>query len=314
MGIASLFLGASTISPSDVWDALSGVDAASDDALIVRTLRVPRTVTALLVGAALGIAGGLMQAVTRNPLADPGILGVNAGAALAVALGIVATGATNAFGYMWFAFLGAGLAGAAVYLVGGALTAKVSVVRLTLAGVAVSTVLASLTRVLLVNYPGAFDAFRYWDVGTLSGRTLDIAAAVAGPIAVGAGLALVLAVRLNVLALGKDLATSLGSSPRWTFAVAALAVMLLAGGATAAVGPVGFIGLAAAHAARAITGPDYRWLLPYAALLGGIILLAADIIGRVVAAPAEIQTGIMTAVIAGPVFIAVARRRRVMEL
>ncbi|WP_084078972.1 iron ABC transporter permease [Demequina sp. NBRC 110057] len=308
--LASLLWGTRAIAPDAVWHALTGADATSDEALVVTSLRVPRTILGVIAGAALGTAGALMQAITRNPLAEPGILGVNAGAAAAVAAGIAFAGATAADVYLWFAFAGAGLAAVVVYGVGGVLSDKGSVVRLTLAGAAVTVVLSSFTTALLINFPDAYDRFRFWDVGSIQGRGLDVVWTVTPAIVVGLVLAMSLTGRLNVMALGNELGRSLGANPRTTVIIAAIAVTLLAGGATAAAGPLAFIGLAAPHAARMITGPDHRWLIPYSAVLAAVILLGADVIGRVIAAPAEIETGIMTAIIGGPVFVALARRRR----
>ncbi|MFV0285054.1 MAG: FecCD family ABC transporter permease [Demequina sp.] len=312
--IASLAWGTRSIAPSAEWDALTSPEATGDEALIVTTLRVPRTILGVVAGAALGAAGALMQAITRNPLAEPGILGVNAGAAAAVAAGIAFAGATNIGVYMWFAFAGAGVAAVVVYAIGGVFGNNGSVVRLTLAGAAVAVVLSSFTTALLINYPSVFDVFRYWDVGTIQGRDLSIVAAVTPAIVVGLGLALALTPRLNVMALGNEMGRALGANPRTTVIVAAIAVMLLAGGATAAAGPLAFVGLAAPHLARAVVGADHRWLLPDSILLGAVLLLGADVIGRVIAAPAELQSGIMTAIIGGPVFIAIARRRRLAKL
>jgi len=312
--VASLLWGTRAIDPGIVWGALADPTATGDEALIVRTLRVPRTVLGILAGAALGAAGALMQAITRNPLAEPGILGVNAGAAAAVAAGIAFAGASSIHTYLWFAFLGAGVAAVVVYAIGGVFGNHGSVVRLTLAGAAVGVVLSSFTAALLINYPDVFDAFRFWDVGTIQGRDLSVIAAVLPAIGAGLILTFSLTPRLNVMALGHDVGRALGANPRTTVILAAVAVMLLAGGATAVAGPLGFVGLAAPHAARMIVGPDHRWLVPYAAVLGAVILLGADVVGRVVAAPAEIQTGIMTAIVGGPVFVAIARRRRLATL
>lgn len=311
---SSLMWGTRAIDPSAVWIALTSDNPTGDEALIVTTLRVPRTLLGVLAGAALGAAGALMQAVTRNPLAEPGILGVNAGAAAAVAIAIALTGATSIHSYMWFAFAGAGIAAVVVYAIGGVFGNNGSVVRLTLAGAAVAVVLSSFTSAMLINFPDVFNVFRFWDVGTIQGRDLSVVFAVAPAILVGLIITAALTPRLNVMALGNEVGRALGANPRTTIVLAAVAVMLLAGGATAAAGPLAFVGLAAPHAARAIVGPDYRWLVPYSAVLGAVILLGADVAGRLIATPAELQSGIMTAIIGGPVFIAIARRRRLAKL
>ncbi|RBP66239.1 iron complex transport system permease protein [Brevibacterium sanguinis] len=310
MIVASLAIGSRDIAVAEVVRAL--VDPTdSDDHLVVLELRLPRTVLGILVGVALGSAGGLMQALTRNPLADPGILGVNAGASLAVAVGIGFFGVASISGYIWFAFIGALLATIAVYLIGSAGPSRsVDPIRLTLAGVAVAAVLAGLTKGILLTDERAFDAFRAWDVGAIAGRGFDTVAAVAPFVGVGVVLTLLLSRALNAVALGDDLAAGLGVSVQRTRILSILAVTLLAGAATAAAGPIGFIGLMIPHIARWIVGTDQRWILGYSLLLSPILLLFSDVLGRVVMKPGELQVGVVTAFVGAPVLIALVRRKK----
>ncbi|WP_453983834.1 iron chelate uptake ABC transporter family permease subunit [Brevibacterium casei] len=308
--LASLAIGTRDMPLSEVIGAFVA-PSGSDDQLVVLELRYPRTVLGILVGMGLGLAGGLIQALTRNPLADPGILGVNAGASFAVTVGIAFFGITSIGGYIWFAFAGALLATTGVYIIGSSgRNRTVDPIRLTLAGVAVAAVLAGLTKGILLTNERAFDAFRSWDVGAIAGRGFDTVTAVAPFIVIGVVLALALSHSLNAVALGDDLAASLGTSVNRTRILSIIAVTLLAGAATAAAGPIGFIGLMIPHIARWIVGPDQRWILGYSVILAPILLLASDIIGRVVMKPGELQVGVVTAFVGAPVLIALVRRKK----
>ena len=311
--LISLSVGARPIPIADVWRELLDPTTGSRTGEIVRELRAPRTLLGLEVGMALGVAGALMQAMTRNPLADPGLLGVNAGAATAVVLGIVVFGITSLTGYVWLAFLGAGLALLLVHALGGR-GASASPVRLALAGTAISATLLSVVAGLVLLNPAAFDTFRAWEVGSLSGRGEGVATTIA--IFIGFGLvgALTLARPLNALALGDDTGRALGAHVGRTRAGAFAAIAVLSGAATAAAGPIGFLGLTVPHMARALMGADHRWILPCAALLAPCILLAADVIGRMADRPGEIPVGVVTALLGAPVFIALVRRRRIAAL
>jgi iron complex transport system permease protein len=313
LALLSLAVGSRPVPLDTAWHALTAFDPADDGQLIVRTLRVPRTLLAVLAGAALATAGSLMQALTRNPLADPGLLGVNAGAASAVVVAIAAFGLTDPGGYLPFALLGSAVAAAAVLLLGGGLRGG-SPVRLVLAGAAVSVVLGAFTSTVTINYPDVFDSFRFWVVGALQGRGTDVLLATAPLVVAGLLLAQGLTGSLNALALGADAGSALGVAARRTWLLAALAIVLLAGSATAAAGPIAFVGLAAPHVARSLTGPDLRWALPASMLIGADVLLAADVLGRVVAVPSEVQTGIVAAVVGAPVFVGLVRRRRMAAL
>jgi iron complex transport system permease protein len=310
----SIAVGAKSIPLRVVRDALLSYDAAIDDHVIVRELRVPRTLLALAVGAALGLAGAVMQGVTRNPLADPGLLGVSAGAALGVVVSIFFFSIASVLGFVWFAFVGAGIAGAVVYGLGSVGRGGATPVKLAIAGAAVSALLASFTAAFLILDSASLDQYRFWAVGSIAGRDLAVLVRVLPFLVVGAALALASARSLNGLALGEDVARSLGQRVGWVRAVAAAAVVLLCGAATAAAGPILFVGLTVPHVARAVSGPDHRWLLPYSMLIGAILLLVADVLGRVLVRPGELEVGIVTAFVGAPVFIAFVRRRRIAEL
>ena len=312
--VASLALGARDIALGQVWAALGDPVAGDNDHLVVRDLRVPRTLVGLVGGAALGVAGALMQGVTRNPIADPGLLGVNAGASLAVVAAITWLGVASASGYVWFAFIGAGVAAVTVYSLGAMGRDGATPVKLALAGAALTALLGSLTTTVLLIDSVTLEQYRFWAVGSLAGRGPGIATKVAPFIVVGSVMALVTGRLLNALALGDDVARSLGQRVGLARAFAAASVVVLAGAATAAAGPIVFVGLTVPHVARAITGPDHRWLLPYSAVLAPILLVGADIVGRVVARPGEVQVGIVTAVLGAPVFIALVRRRNLAQL
>jgi iron complex transport system permease protein len=313
-GMASVAIGAKSMPWSTAWHALFGYDPTLEDHLVVRELRVPRTVLAIMVGAALGLAGAVMQGVTRNPLADPGLLGVNAGAALFVVIGIFQFGISGPTAVVWFALAGAALAGGFVYVLGAMGRGGATPVKLAIAGAAMSALMASFTSALLLLDSSTLDQYRFWAVGSVAGRDLEVAGAVAPFIFGGIVLALLSARALDGMALGEDVARSLGQRVGYVRAVAALSVVLLCGGATAAAGPIWFVGLTVPHVVRSITGPDHRWLLPCSMLVGATFLTVADIIGRVVVRPGELEVGIVTAVVGAPVFIAFVRRRRIAEL
>lgn len=309
--LASIGIGAKALPLADVWHGLFHYAGSSDDVL-VRKVRIPRTVLGLIVGSALGLAGAVMQALTRNPLAEPGLLGVNAGASAAVVSAISFFGVTSLTGYVWFAFAGAGIVSVAVYLLGGSRSA--TPVRLALAGTAVTAALYGYVNAVQLLDSAALDRLRFWTVGSLASANTETVGKVWPFIAVGVVLALLIARPLNALEMGDDTARALGAHLTRTRVLAMLAVTLLCGAATAACGPIVFIGLMIPHLVRAITGPDMRWILPYAAVLSPVLLLGADVVGRIVARPSELQVGIVTALIGGPVFIHLVRRKRMSQL
>ncbi len=310
---ASVALGTRAIPLGTVWDALTGSDG-SNEHLIVTNLRIPRTVLGLGVGMALGLAGAVMQGLTRNPLADPGILGISAGAALAVVVAISVLGVTSPGGFVWFAFAGAGVASFAVYALGAIGRGGATPVKLALAGAAMTTLLASITSAILLTDTATLDVFRFWAVGSIAGRDADVVRTVTPFIVVGAVMALLLGRALNTLALGEDVARALGQRVHLQRGIAALSVVVLAGAATAGAGPIVFVGLVIPHVARAISGPDYRWILAWSAVLGPILLLVADIAGRVIARPGEVQVGVMTALVGAPFFVVLIRRKKLAAL
>jgi iron complex transport system permease protein len=311
--LLSLAIGTKSIPLATVVDSLLH-PTDSQDSVIVTDLRLPRTILGILVGAALGLAGALMQGLTRNPLADPGLLGVNAGAAAGVIIAISLLGLTGVTGYVWFAFAGAAIASVVVYVLGTAGRGGATPVRLALAGTAIAAALTAFTYAIALSDPDTLQRFNQWTVGSLAGRETSTLVRVAPFLLAGIALALMLCKALNALALGDDAARALGANVGRTRIAGALAITLLCGAATAAAGPIVFVGLTIPHVARAIVGPDQHWLLPYSALLGPVLLLAADVIGRIVARPGELEVGIVTALIGAPVFIALVRRRRIAQL
>lgn len=312
--VLSITVGARPIALGDIWNALTAFDSTQTNHKIILDLRLPRTLVGLLVGAALGLSGAILQGATRNPLADPGILGINAGATLCVVLGISVFGITQLSGYVWLAFLGAGAAMLVVYLVASLGREGATPVKLALAGAAVTAALTSVTSAILITNVETLDQIRFWQVGALTGRTTDILMQVAPFILAGIVLALLTSRILDGLALGDDVARGLGLKVQRGRTMVGLAAVILAGAATAAAGPIAFVGLTVPHLARAFTGPNYRWILPYSMLLAPILLLGADIIGRVIVPPGELQVGIVTAALGAPFFIALVRRRKLAEL
>lgn len=308
----SLAVGARSVPLATVWEVLTQ-GRGGEEAFVVRRLRVPRTVIGLLAGAALGLAGALMQGLTRNPLADPGLLGVNNGASAAVVVAIAFLGVGSPSGYVWFAFLGAALTYAVVYLLGSSGRAA-SPERMVLAGAAINATLIAFVTAVVLHDIRAFDAFRFWAVGSLAGRDMDVVRQVGPLILAGVLTALCLARPLNALALGEETGRALGAHTERTRLAGAVAVALLCGGATAAAGPIAFIGLAVPHLVRMVTGPDQRWVMAYSLLLAPVLLLGADVVGRFLAAPGELETGIVTAFLGAPLFIALSRRRRIAAL
>ncbi|TWH22012.1 FecCD family ABC transporter permease [Prauserella rugosa] len=313
LALASVWLGSKDIAFLHTWDVLWHHDG-SDDAVVIHEYRIPRTILAMLVGASLGLAGALMQALTRNPLADPGLLGITMGASTGVALALTWFGITSVLGYVWLAFAGAAVASVVVYALGSAGSARATPERLVVAGAAVTAVLFAVNSGLMLTAPDAFEEFRRWQVGSLSGRYYDVLVPVLPFIAVGIVAALLLVRPLNALAMGDDLGRALGAHPDRIRVAGAVAITLLCGAATAAVGPIGFVGLAVPHVARFIAGPDQRWVLPYSLVLAPTLLVGADLVGRIIAPPAEIQVGIVTAVLGVPVFLALCRKRKLASL
>ncbi|MFJ4710535.1 FecCD family ABC transporter permease [Streptomyces anulatus] len=302
----SLAVGARALSPAEVWNGLFA-DPEPDQKLteirlIVQTVRVPRTVLAIVAGLALGVGGALIQGYTRNPIADTGLLGVNAGASFAVVSVIALFGFTNPFQYVWFAFVGAGIAGVVVFGLASVGRGAGNPLTLALAGQGVTVFLAAMTTAVSLSDQKALNALRFWNAGSVAGVGFDVIWPVTAFIAVGLVLALITLPALNLLNLGDDVARGLGVNIAVSRSVGIVAITLLAGAATAACGPIAFLGLMVAHVARYLTGPDYRWLVPYAGLLGSGVLLVCDIVGRLVVRPGELESGVVVALLGAPFF------------
>ncbi|MEO3870559.1 iron ABC transporter permease [Nonomuraea sp. B12E4] len=312
--VLSVTIGSKPVPLGDAWHALTAPTGTEND-LVIRSLRVPRTVLGVLAGIALGVAGALMQGHTRNPLADPGLLGVTQGAAFAMVSSIILLGVSNLLAYIWFGLAGALVASVAVFalgMVGG--RGGPTPVTLALAGTAVSALLAALTSAVVLLDEQAMDVFRFWQAGSISGRNGDVVWQVTPFILVGLVLAMMNAPGLNALSLGEDVARSLGQNIMLTRTIGVAAVTLLSGAAVAACGSLAFIGLIVPHLARPLSGADHRWLLPYSGLIGAGLLLIADVIGRVVAPPGELEVGVVLALMGAPFFVALVRRRKPVRL
>ena len=321
--VASLLIGANPISPSLIWEGLfhryitegtPAEPALNEAAWIVQTERIPRTILALTVGGSLGVAGALMQGHTRNPIADPGLLGITQGAALAIVIAIFVGGITSPLGYVWFAFIGAAIASVVVFGLSSIGGAAASPMTLILAGTGVSFFLNAMTSAVALSDNQSLNVLRFWNAGAVANRGYEVIAVTAPFLLVGLIVAFMNAPALNLLNLGDDVARGLGQNVNAARAVGIVAVTLLAGAGTAACGSIAFLGLVTPHVARYITGPDHRWLLPYSALTGGLVLLIADIVGRVVARPGELEAGIVVALVGAPCFVFLVWWRRAVKL
>lgn len=313
MVVASLAFGSRVVSWPDVVAGVLHPDPENIAQAAVHA-RIPRTVLGLLVGAALGLAGAVMQGLTRNPLADPGILGVNAGASLLVVVGIAWLGLSSLDQYIWLAFAGAALAALLVYTIGSMGREGATPLKLALAGAATTAALGSMVSMVLLTRTDVLDTFRFWQVGSLGRADFAQIGEVVPFLVVGALLAVACARGLDALALGDDLAVGLGQRTGLVRVLGATSAVLLAGSATAIAGPIAFVGLVMPHLARTFTGPSHRWLLPYSAAFGAALLVGADVVGRIVTRPQDLEVGIMTALLGAPVFIAIIRRQKVREL
>lgn len=310
VALLSLALGSRTIAPAQVLDALLH-GGQGNDATVIHTMRVPRTLIGVMVGAALGLAGAVMQGLTRNPIAEPGLLGISQGAALGVVLAIAFAGVHTLTGYVWFAFLGAGAASVAVYAIAARGRDGATPVKLALAGAAVNALLASVIAAVLTTRAATLDEFRFWQVGSLSGRYAEVAAQIWPFLLAGLVLVAYVTRGLDALALGDDMAKGLGQNVAAVRIVGGLGATVLTGVGVAAAGPIAFVGLAVPHLARALVGTGHRWLLPMAALLGPVILLVSDIAGRLIFPPGEVPAGVTTALIGVPFLVALVRRKAV---
>ncbi|GHC49019.1 iron ABC transporter permease [Streptomyces violaceochromogenes] len=304
--VLSLAVGARALSPAEVWHGLFGAPTSdqrlTEIRLIVETVRVPRTVLAIVAGIALGIGGALIQGFTRNPIADTGLLGVNTGASFAVVSVIAVFGFSDPFQYVWFAFLGAAVAGVVVFGLASIGRGAGNPLTLALAGQGITVFLMAMTTAVALSNQASLNALRFWNAGSVAGVGFDVIWPVTGFIAVGVVLGLTTLPSLNLLNLGDDVARGLGVNIALSRTVGITAITLLAGAATAACGPIAFLGLMVAHVARYLTGPDYRWLVPCAGLLGAVVLLVCDIIGRLVVRPGELDAGVVVALLGAPFF------------
>jgi iron complex transport system permease protein len=307
--LLSLMIGARTVSPGAVLEALGAYDDTLADHVVIHS-RLLRTLAGIAVGAALAVAGAAMQGMTRNPLADPGILGINAGATTAVVLGVHLLDASRVAEFMGLALLGAALGTVAVYAVASLGRDGATPVKLALAGAAMTAGLGSVVNALVMVDDASLDRLRFWQVGTLGARSLTDIAGVGALMVVGVVVILLTATVLNALALGDDAAVGLGVRVARARVLLGIAIILLCGAAVALAGPIGFLGLVVPHAARLLVGGDYRRIVPLCLLGGPVLLLLADTVGRVIAPPAEVQVGVMTALIGVPVFVVLLRSRR----
>jgi iron complex transport system permease protein len=309
VALISLRLGTRGLTTADVWNGLFNYDPTSYEQTIVHTMRMPRTLIAIGVGGTLAVAGAVMQAVTRNPLADPTILGVSSGASFAIVVAVFFAGLTATHEFMPLAFAGGLIASLIVFTIGSAGRGGASPVKLALAGIVVSELLRAWTSTLLLLDQTTWEVVRYWFAGSVAGRDLETFWALAPFLLGGAAICLLLGHQLNTLSLGDEAAQSLGMNTARTRLICTLLVVLITAAAVAIAGPIGYVGLAVPHMVRAIVGPDYRWILPYSLIVGAIFLTLADILGRIVMQPAEVEVGIVTALFGAPFLVYLARQR-----
>jgi iron complex transport system permease protein len=312
LAFVSLMVGTRNVPLPEVLSALRGESLTIDQAAVAA--RIPRTVLALLAGAALGLAGAVMQGVTRNPLADPGILGVNTGASLAVVIAVVGFGISSSQAFVWAAIFGAGATATFVYLIASLGRGGATPLKLALAGAATSIAFSSLVIAVVLPRADIAGGIRSWQIGGVGGATFERLLPVLAFFAIGFLICLLSARRLNSLALGDELAAGLGERVAFARVSATLGAILLCGATTALCGPIGFVGLVVPHACRLMVGPDHRWLLPFSALGGAALLTASDVAGRIASRPSELDVGIVTALIGGPFFISIVRRQKVRDL
>jgi iron complex transport system permease protein len=314
----SITLGAADIPPHTVFDAIlqsNNMENLQLDSetrfqyLVIQTARFPRVLVGIVVGMALAVSGAIMQGLTRNPLADSGILGINAGASFAVVVGVYVLGTPSLSSYAYFAFIGAGASAIIVYLLGSMGRGGATPLRLTLAGVILTAFVSSMTTAILINDQQALDKIRFWTAGSLMGRDLPIFAQFAPYIGIGLLGAMLISRHITTISLGDDVAKGLGQNTVWVKILAAIVVVLLSGGAVALAGPIGFVGLIIPHSVRFIAGADYRWIIPYSAICGGILVTVADVLARIVIRPQEVPVGVMMALLGAPFFIWLARMK-----
>lgn len=308
LGLISILLGAADIHPRDIYQALFAFDGSTDQ-LIIRTVRLPRTLVAIAVGACLSVAGSITQGLTRNPLAAPDILGINAGAALVLVTALLIFGSVPASAFVAFAFVGGAIAAVVVWVLGTVGRGNTSPLRLILAGAALTYLMSSFTTAILILNQRTLEEIRFWLAGSVAGRGFDVFLPIAPYMVMGLAVALSLGKPLTALTLGEETAIGLGVRIEWIKRLAIALVVLLASCSVALAGPIGFVGLVVPHLVRMMIGGDYRWLLPYSATVGASLLLVADMAARLVIKPQELPVGIMTAILGAPFFIYLAQRK-----
>lgn len=308
----SVAIGSRSVSWAEIVGAFGGSTDTLGEAAVSK--RIPRTLLALLTGAALGLAGGILQGVTRNPLADPYILGINTGASLAVVTGIAWFGLASAQGYIWTAIFGAALAAILVYAIASLGRGGATPLKLALAGAATTVAFSSFITAVVLQRNDISGSVQSWELGGVGGATYDSIFHFLPFLAAGLVISLISARSLNALALGDELAAGLGENVVLARALSALGAVMLCGAATAICGPIGFVGLVVPHFCRVLVGLDHRWLLPFCALTGAALLIGADVLGRIVARPTELDVGVVTAFVGAPIFIWIVRRHRMREL
>lgn len=306
--IYSVTLGARDISLLTILNSFTTFDHSFEH-LVIQTVRLPRSLMALAVGAALAVAGALMQGLTRNPLAETGILGIEAGGSLAVVITLFLFGSSSLSVYAGAAFLGAAIAAVSVYGLGTLGRGGATPLNLTVAGAAMSALIASVTTAILIISQRTLDEIRFWLAGSLSGRDFALFLQVLPFLVSGLLLAFLLGRQITALSLGEDIAKSLGQRTVWIKVLAAISIVLLAGSSVAIAGPIGFVGLVVPHTVRFFIKTDYRWILPYSAVLGAMLLLVSDIAARVLLKPQDLPVGVMTAIVGAPVFVYLAKAK-----
>ncbi|MCY3925771.1 MAG: iron ABC transporter permease [bacterium] len=313
-GFLSLRVGALQVDTGTFWSAIADYDRGDTGQVVVRELRVPRTIAGALAGACLAVAGALTQGVTRNPLGAPEILGINAGASFAIVMAVFVLGITAPAGYLWFGFAGALGAAALVYAVASAGRGGATPVRLALSGAVITALLGSWTAAVLLLDLETFDEVRFWLAGSIAGRGTEEITLLFPIIVVALVVGLAMGRQINVMSLGEEVAAGLGSRAGLVRAGAWACIVALAGSAVGIAGPVAFVGLAIPHIVRSLVGPDYRWILLYSAILGPSLVLGADVVGRVIVRPSELQAGIVSAAVGAPFLVHLVRRMRLAEL
>ncbi|NOU70465.1 iron chelate uptake ABC transporter family permease subunit [Paenibacillus sp. LMG 31458] len=308
MMLSSVMFGLHTYSWDQIVTSFAQAAKPTNETIIIQTVRIPRALIAALVGGSLAVAGALMQAITRNPLASPSMFGINSGAAFAIVLSVGFFNVSSLTQFTWIAFLGAAFSSALVYGLGSLGRDGLTPMKITLAGSAMTAFFASLTQGILLGNGKAFDQVLYWLVGSVEGRTMAMLQSVYPYILIAWIGAILLSPHINILSMGDDVAKGLGQRTVYVKFITAVVIVILAGGSVAVAGPIVFVGIIIPHIVRFLVGIDYRWVIPYCAVLGGILLVGADIIARFIVMPKEVHVGVATAILGVPFFIYIARK------